>query len=99
MYEKRVPSSKLLGLKIMSQCSWLSSSSGSDITIVAVKETISNPDICATCCISQLSLANTTPEALNMEIKTECFNNHGSSFSKRETTGRTKLLPADRPVG
>lgn len=37
------------------------------------------------------------PEALNMEIKTECFNNHGSSFSKRETTGRTKLLPTDRP--
>lgn len=34
--------------------------SGSDVTIVAVKETISNPDICATCCISQLSLANTT---------------------------------------
>lgn len=34
--------------------------SGSDVTIVAVKKTISNPDICATRCISQLSLANAT---------------------------------------
>lgn len=32
--------------------------SGSDITIIAVQKTISNPDICPTCCISQLSLAN-----------------------------------------
>lgn len=73
-YEKRVPSWNLLGLKVMSQCSWLSSSPGSDVTIVAVKKTISNPDICATRCISQLSLANATPEALNMEIKPKCFN-------------------------
>lgn len=83
----------------MSQCSWLSSSPGSDVAIVAVQKAISDPDIRATRCISQLALANPTPEALNMEIKTECLNNHGSSFSKRETTGRTKLLPADRPVG
>jgi len=34
--------------------------SGSDITIVAVKKTVSNPDICPTCCVSQLSLANAT---------------------------------------
>lgn len=83
----------------MSQCSWLSSSSGSDVTIVAVKKTISNPDICSTCCISQLSLANATPEALNMEVKTKCFNNHGSSLSKRKPTGGTKLLSTDGPVG
>lgn len=97
--EKRVPSWKLLGLKVTSQCSWLSSSSGSDITIIAVQKTISNPDICPTCCISQLSLANAAPETLNMEIKTKRFNNHGSSLAKRKPTGGTKLLSADRPVG
>lgn len=82
----------------MSQSGWLTSSSGFDVTITAGEKAIFDPDVRPGCCIPELSFTNSTPEALKMEIKTKCFNNHGSAFPKGMSTARAELLPTDGPV-
>lgn len=69
-----------------SQSRGLSSSSGPDVAVITIEKTIADSDICPGSCISKLSSTDTTREALNMKIQTECFNDHGCTFSEGQPT-------------